>query len=228
MRKQTKAAWRSIFKKFVGATGGLFWMSVLMICFALVHYDDEDASNTYTISGTVSDVRYSWIDFMEKYVRSGTVNFKIGGEDCFYKLADAGSDSPRKVYNNYKRLEQSGKEVTAIITEDWDVDCPQYGHRVIGIVGESGDCFSVESHNRYQRLARISFCVIAMPAILCVFYSQLKIVYREIIVPSRKRRERERRRLEIEEKERQAPIVQNSSPPKIKQKSKKNKSKKSR
>ena len=109
---------------------------------------------------------------------------------------DNGHEKDEVAYNNYKQLEQSGKTVTAIISEDLDLDMHKFNLRVVGIEGEEGNGFSVESHNRRQRADRIIFSFSPALVIIIKFISQIKIAYREIIIPTRKRRKRKKRELE--------------------------------
>ena len=178
MRRRTKDAWQKVFKLF----SWYFFAAVLCLSLALIHFDDENVHNTYTIRGVVTDVEYH-------FVRAPWLTFKINGDNCYYMIADAGDQTSKDVTASYRHLETSGKEITAIITSEWDLYSHK-GFRVVGVAGENGNCFSVASHNERQALGRIAFSIIPLLIILGTFYFQILIIINEVIVPARKKHKR--------------------------------------
>ena len=190
MKRQTKAAIRDILK----AGGITFWVCVAVICLIVVNYGDENSDNTYTISGIVTDVKLHYSR------NTRLVEFKINGIQCYYKLADSEHGATKEdVYNFYLRLEKQGKTITALVSKDWDSDKLEFDHQVVDIIGEKDKCFSLESHNVRQRGSIIVFSIPPVTIILLLLVPQIKIAYREIIIPTRKRRKRKKRELERQE-----------------------------
>ncbi len=187
MKRQTKAAIRDILK----AGGVTFWIFVAVICLIVVNYGDENSDNTYTISGIVTDVKLHYSR------NTRLVEFKINGIQCYYKLYDREHGATKEdVYNFYLRLEKQGKTITALISKDWDTDKFEFDHQVVDIIGEKDKCFSLESHNANQRESMITLSIGPMTVILLILVPKIKIAYREIIIPTRKRRKRKKRELE--------------------------------
>ena len=179
MRNQTKKAIVSILKEF----DILFLFSVILLCIAIIHFDNETDENTYLIEGVVSDVELSG------FGQADLIAFKINDVDCYYLVADSKWDNKQVVFNNYKRLETSGEKVTAIVTEDKKIFMDsEFNLHIVGIVGETENCFSLSSHNARQTFGRILFIVVSLPGFLFTFTSQYKILLREIVLPMRKRR----------------------------------------
>ena len=176
MKRQTKAAIRNIVKK----GGFAVWICIMALFMIFIHFDDENSSNTYTISGVVTDV-------VLHGGRTNVIEFKIDGIQCYYSLADSGWTSKEDVLGEYERLSQSREIVTVLISEDLDFNRLEFNLRVVGIVGEKDDCFSLESHNARQRLNRIAFSIVPTVILLSKIYLQLKILHQEIIIPAKKR-----------------------------------------
>lgn len=212
---------KNIFRRNRKEGGLVFILSVICLCFVLFHYSDDKLSDTNTVSGAVTDVKYH-------YMRAPWLTFKVGDVECFYMIADAGNEKTESVIEEYERLERSGKIISALTIEDWDFNFID-GARVVGVVGEKGSCFSLDSHNRRQKIGRMALS--APPVFMIAFssYFLLLDIKNEIIIPARKRKKRIARKQERKAKfaARQA-LEQEQSPPQTKQKSKKNKSKKSR
>jgi hypothetical protein len=176
MKRQTKAAIRNTVK-----TGGFaVWICIIALCMIFIHFDDENSSNTYTISGVITDV-------VLHGGRTNVIEFKIDGTQCYYSLADSGWTSREDILGECERLSQSGEIVTALISEDLDFNRLEFNLRVVGIVDEKDDCFSLESHNARQRLNRIAFSIAPTVILLSKIYLQLKILNQEIIIPAKKR-----------------------------------------
>lgn len=213
MRGRTRSALRSMCE-----IGALFLMAAFTLSFALIHYDNEDSHNTYTISGKITNVDSTWYG-----LGSGLITFEVGGANCYYSMGDAGWDDRELCYDRYKQLETSKKVVTAIITEDWHTDSYQYGLRVIGIDGENGNCFSLDSHNRRQTFARVFLCAITIPVIVLTLYAQIAVLRREIILPAKKRKMRKQKKLEQQCNKEQSPSKQESNALKQKKPPKHNK-----
>ena len=179
MRNQTKKAIVSILKEF----DVLFLFSVILLCIAIIHFDNETDENTYMIEGVISDVELSGLG------RADLIAFKINDVDCYYLVADSKRDNKNVVFNNYKKLETSGKKITAIVTEDKKIFMDsKFNLHIVGIVGETENCFSLSSHNARQTFGRILFIVISLPGFLFTLTSQYKILLNEIVYPMRKRK----------------------------------------
>lgn len=213
MRERKKSALRSMLE-----IGALFLMAAFTLSFALIHFDNEDSHNTYTIIGEIANVDSVW-----RRQSSGLITFEVGGINCYYNLEDAGWDYRELCYDRYKKLEISKEIVTAIITEDLDTDSYRYGLRVIGIDGENGNCFSLDSHNRRQTSARVFFCTITIPVIVLTLYAQIAVLRREIILPAKKRKMRKQKKLEQQGNKEQSPSKQESNALKQKKPPKHNK-----
>lgn len=183
MRRQTKAAIGNIVKE-----GGFsVWICIIALCMIFIHFEDANSCNTYTISGVVTDVA----------LHGGRINlieFKIDGIQCYYLLADSGLTSNKDILGEYERLSQSGEIVTALISEHLDFERLEFNLRVVGIVGEKDDYFSLESHNARQRFNRIVFSIVPTVILLSKIYLQLKILNQEIIIPAKKRNRRKSRK----------------------------------
>lgn len=179
MKRQTRAAIGNIVKK-----GGVsVWICIIALCMIFIHFDDENSRNTYTIGGVVTDVALHG-------GRTNVIEFKIDGIQCYYSLADSGWTSKEDILGECERLSRSGEIVTALISEDLDFDRLEFNLRVVGIVGEKDDYFSLESHNARQRLNRIAFSIVPTVILLSKIYLQLKILNQEIIIPAKIRNRR--------------------------------------
>ena len=146
MRGRTRSALRSMCE-----IGALFLMAAFTLSFALIHYDNEDSHNTYTISGKITNVDSTWYG-----LGSGLITFEVGGTNCYYSMGDAGWDDRELCYDRYKHLEMSKKVVTAIITEDWH-------NYVCGLLGDPSYIISLKCQfndvqdmsDEYQRLVQL-------------------------------------------------------------------------
>lgn len=165
----------------------MFLIPAALLCLVFIHYDNEDADNTSTISGVVTDVEF----YNYHHRRYGlSVKYKLDGQPCFFIESDS-TVSEDEIHDEFERLEASGKRVTAIVTHDWHL--PQDRHELdIHTVAFADGCdtLSLEAHNKGQLESRIIFGVLcAVPMLLSLFLAFLDI-RSEIIVPSQKRKER--------------------------------------
>lgn len=104
---------KDIFRRNIKESGLFFAFSVICLCFVLIHYSDDKLSDTKTVSGVVTDVEHH-------YSRAHWLTFKVGDVECFYMIADAGSEKTETVIEKYRQLERSGKTISALTIEDWD------------------------------------------------------------------------------------------------------------
>ena len=165
MRKQTKRAIVNIIKEF----DGLFLISVILLCIALIHFDNETERNTYSIDGVVSSVE------LTNSFPTQLITFKIDDTDCYYMIRDSKWDRQEAVFESYKELAASGKRITAIVSEDTNVFLDaEYNVNVIAVAGETENCFLLSSHNAYQTFARIALIVISLPGFIITFFRSTK------------------------------------------------------
>lgn len=159
-----------------------FYIAIILIVLILTNFSDETMYNTGRITGVMTDVE-------RLFVRGAWLEFKIDGVNCCYVVADANNMSVDEVTECYERLEASGKTITAITTDKFSF-CPGKGIRVVGIIGEQEDCFSVAAHNNEQLVQKIALCI--GPVLMALFALDYKlfIVFNEMIIPAHKRKMR--------------------------------------
>lgn len=184
MQKTVKRISRIIFYR--DGWPPLAFAAILLIVLILVHYSDETMDNTGRLTGVITDVKFH-------YVRGPWLEFDIGGVHCCYIIADAGSMETDAVKESYERLAASGKTITAITTDKFDFSLAE-GLRVVGVIGEQEECFSLASHNKRQLLKKIVFCIAPTFIILFGGFFRLSDIRDEIIVPAQKRKERRERK----------------------------------
>ena len=176
--KNNRAIWRMLSDQYAW----YFYIAIFLVVLILTNFSDETVYNTERITGVVTDVEFC-------SARGSWLEFKIGGVNCCYVIADANNMGIDRVTDSYKHLEASGKTVTAITTDKFSF-CPGKGLRVVGVVGEKGDCFSVASHNKRQLFVKMALCIgPALMALLALNY-KLFVVFNEIIIPAHKRKKR--------------------------------------
>lgn len=169
----------------------MFLIPAALLCLVFIHFDNEDADNTSTISGVVTDVEF--YHYHERR-RPLSVAYKLDGQPCFFSQADSGDDEG-SIHDAFEQLEASGKRVTAIVTQDWHLpqDRHEQGTHTVAFAEEDG-ALSLEAHNKGQLEFRIIFGgLCAAPMLLSLFLSFLDI-RSEIIVPAQKRKERRERK----------------------------------
>lgn len=161
----------------------MFLIPAVLLCLVFIHYDNEDADNTSTISGVVTDVEFY---HYHRYRWHLSVTYKLDGQPCFFSQADSGDDED-SIHDAFEQLEASGERVTAIVTQDWHFpqDRHEQGTHTVAFVEEDG-ALSLEAHNKGQLEYRTIFGVLCAAPMLLSLFASFSDIRNEVIIPARK------------------------------------------
>lgn len=138
---------------------------ILMLLFAVIHYDQESNRNTYTETGRIYHVE------RVNAKNRRWIMFCMNGEDYYYTLL---GDKHELVLSEFLQAEQQGQEVTLRITNELEFHHLLHtGSRkkVVAINCDKGLNISMEAHNHDQRFRQVLWMAIAFFVLaIYIFY----------------------------------------------------------
>ena len=134
---------------------------ILIFCVAFIHFDNENESNTRSVTGVISNVEYD--DDKAK----AWAHFEINGESYYYQFYNR--SKAKEDFKNFETLVNDKTEVTVAVSDEKDLlrmflDF-NGADRVVSIKSENQTYFDIALHNKQQTEDRI-ICIVFASVLL--------------------------------------------------------------